>query len=330
MRIDLFLKRLAPAAVLAALVALAASTGGAAVAAPQATSSACTPAKNVEAIIDDSGSMFDSDPSKFRTQLLNSFANLGSNNGLIFGGVEFGSTGNPLFGPGAIPGVNAAMTASFAQIDADNGGTDYDEAFASGKAHNGAADARIFLTDGLASEPTQHLSPPTKTYVVATGDIAGDPTAQAVLSKIASDTGGPAPFLVVDSSQVQPVAGAITASINCKKPPLTFTKTFTKQGQTVAYAFKPGGSSADILISWGNSTTVLDPFGFSIKGGGAGKSSLASLAAKGKAKLKVKEKKGATFVTVKLKGLKKGKKVKFKVTAKKLGVPTVGTTQVIR
>jgi hypothetical protein len=32
-----------------------------------------------------------------------------------------------------------------------NGGTDYDEAFAAATAHNGSADARIFLTDGLAS-----------------------------------------------------------------------------------------------------------------------------------------------------------------------------------
>jgi hypothetical protein len=64
----------------AAIVAIAVGSGGAA-ASPTAQKSACKQAKNVEAIIDDSGSMFDSDPSKFRTSLLSAFANLGSNNG---------------------------------------------------------------------------------------------------------------------------------------------------------------------------------------------------------------------------------------------------------
>lgn len=336
MRIKLSVARLGVCSALAALIVLVISGGGSAAAGDQSASTsavACKPAKNVEAIIDDSGSMSASDPAKFRLSLLNAFVNIGTNNGLVFGGGEFGSAYNPLFGPGTIPGVITPMQASFVQVDSDNGGTDYQEAFAGATAHNGAADARIFLTDGLATPPTSHLAPRVKTYVIALGaDFASDPDAQALLGQIAADTGGPAPFLVVDPSQIQAVAGAITAAINCKKPPLTFTNLFDKQGEQVGYAFKPDGKSADILISWGNPTTLLDPAGFSIQGGrgGGASSSLATLAKKGKAKIKVKEKKGATFVTVKLKGLKKGKKVKFKVKAKKLSAPTVGTTQIIR
>jgi hypothetical protein len=337
MKLSLFLKRLSPAAVLVALVALTVG-GGAAAAAPEAgTAAACKPAKNVEAIIDDSGSMSSEDPAKFRTALLSAFANIGTNSGLVFGGIEFGTSPNTLFGPATIPGVNTAMEASFAQVDADNGTTDYQEAFAAGVAHNGAADARVFLTDGNPdSYPTSHLSPRVKTYVIGIGDFAASAGGNAVLSQLAAETGGPAPFLIVDSSQVQPVAGAITAAINCKKPPLTFVKTFTKQGQQVTYAFKPQGKTADVLVTWGNAATSLDPIAFSAQGGG--KSAAASVVAwtagkkgkKGRAKVKVKKKSGATFVTVKLKGLKKGKKIKFKVKAKRLTTATVGTTQVIR
>lgn len=314
------------AALVGILAALTAGGAPASSATPAAAS--CTKATNVEAIIDDSGSMSFSDPDKFRTKLLDAFTALGSNNGRIFGGVEFGSAANVLFGPATIPGVIVPMDASFVQVDADNGGTDFDLAFSAGNAHNGTADARIFLTDGLADPPTSHKSPPTKTYVVALGDISSDPTAQSTLSQIASDTGGPAPFLVSDASQLQPVAGAITAGLDCKAPPVTFTHTFNRQGESVGYGFKPSGKSADILVSWGNGTTSLDAIGFGVAGGGH--ASVARVSKAHRKGLKARKKKGLTFVTVHLKGLKKGKKVKFKVKAKKLASSTIGTTQVIR
>jgi hypothetical protein len=171
--------------------------------------------------------------------------------------------------------------------------------------------------------------------VVGLGTIVTDPQAQQVLTQIASDTGGPPPFLVNDASQVQAVAAAITAGVNCKALPLTFTKRFKKKGQLITYAFKPKGKSAEILISWDNIGDSIDPLGFLVKLGGGKKSasasSLATLAKKKKAKVKVKKKRGETFVTVRLKKLKKKRKIKFKVKAKKLPTgPTTVTTQIIR
>lgn len=323
-----------PLAVLTAIVALAAAPA----ASQAANTPNCVPATNIQAIIDDSGSMSGEDPNKFRTALLDAFANLSQNNGTILGGIEFGTSPNVLFAPGTIPGIIPAMQASFLQVDANNGGTDYQEAFASATALNGTADARIFLTDGAPdSYPTTHLSPKVKTYVVGIGDFAASAGGNSVLTQIAAETGGPLPFLVQDSSQVQPVAAGISAAINCKTPPLTFTKTFTKAGEQVTYAFKPEGSTADILISWNTSSSVLDPTQFTVASGGKkgkkGSASLATLLKKGKAKVKRvrgTEKKGATFATVSLRGLKKGKKVKFKVKAATLVIPTIGTTQIIK
>ena len=104
----------------------------------------------------------------------------------------------------------------------------------------------------------------------------------------------------------------------------------------MTYAFKPEGNTADILISWNSATTVLDPTQFTVASGGGGAkkgASLATLLKKGKAKVKrVKgtEKKGTTFATVSLTKLKKGKKIKFKVKAAQLSIPTIGTTQIIK
>ncbi len=323
-----------PLAVLVAFVGLAAVPA----ASQAAATPNCTPATNIEAIIDDSGSMSSEDPGKFRTALLNAFANLSQNNGKILGGIEFGTSPNTLFAPGTIPGIIPAMQASFAQVDANNGSTDYQEAFAAATAQNATADARIFLTDGAPDAyPTNHLSPKIKTYVVGIGDFAASASGNTVLTQIAAETGGPLPFLIQDSSQVQPIAGAISAAINCKTPPQTFTKTFTRSGEQVIYAFKPEGSTADILVSWNNTSSLIDPGAFTFAapttGGGKKSTSLATLLKKGKAKVKrVKgtEKKGATFATVSLKGLKKGKKIKFTVEGKSVFVPTIVTTQIIK
>jgi hypothetical protein len=325
MNLDSLFKRLGLAASLAGVFALLAASGGAS-AAPQAKAAACQKATNFEAIIDDSGSMSGSDPSKFRTKLLDVFANIGANNGKILGGVEFGTTANPLFSPAPIPGVIPAMNASFVQVDADNGGTDYDAGFAAGNAQNPNANARIFLSDGLASEPTQHLNPNVKTYVVGLG-LSNNQQALELLTRIASQTGGPPPFLIEEASQLQPVAGAITAAGNCKKL-VTFTDTFVRRGQQFGHSFKASGKSADILTTWPNVGTLLDLIKIQAILGGRPLAASAELAQS--ARVKTKKKKGATFTTIRLKGLKKGAKVKFKVKAKALAGTTVGTTQVIR
>jgi hypothetical protein len=301
------------------LAALAA--GGSASAAPEAHAAACQKATNIEAIIDDSGSMFDTDFDKNRTRLLDAFAALQQNNGKILGGVEFGDTADELFAPGAIPGVIPAMDASFAKVDADNGGTDYNAGFTAAKLANPQANGRIFLSDGdhnVGTYNNGHANPPIKTDTVGFGTI--DPT---LLQRIADDTGGTS-FTVDDSSQVPAVAAGITADMNCKRPPIVFVDTFTHQGQAFGHKFKAKGRSADILLTWPDALTSLDIVKFSQPRRKAGKSVAQT------AKVKIRKKRGATFVTVHLKKLKKGKKVRFKVKARTLAGATVGTTSVIR
>jgi hypothetical protein len=313
------LKWLGASPVLAAVVALAVS-GGATASPTASASAACKKASNIEAIIDDSGSMDVTDPSKNRNELINVMNSLNGNVGKQLGAIEFGSTADVLFPPTKIPIAQATLNAAFALVNADNGLTDYQLAFNTGNTANPNADARLFLSDGEPTAgtipPTSQLSPPTKTYTVGFGTT--DP---ALLTQIASQTGGQA-FNLTDSSQVPAVAAGVTAVANCKKPPLVFSKVFTKPGQAKGYSFKPLGATADILVTWpqaiGTAITTINPR-VSVPAGVATS-----------AKVKVKVKKGTSFVTVHLKGLKKGKKAKFKVKAKSLAGPTTVTTQVIR
>ena len=328
MHLDSRLKAAAgTAAAVGLLAALAA--GGPASASPgaDASAAACTPSKDVEAIIDDSGSMSGSDPSNFRAKLMSAYLDLGGNQGKQLGAVKF-SSGNPaasvLFAPQPIgPTTVAGMKNAFSTQLVNSGGTDYDAGFTLGNEQNPNATSRIFLSDGAPSTDSNlQRTPPTKTYVVGLG-VGSSSSAVQELNEIATDTGGPPPLFIEDAGQLQAAAGAITAGQNCKQL-VTFQDQFSNQGQTFGHGFKAVGKSADILTSWPVIGTTLDIIKVSQAGqGGGGKVASA-------AKVKVIKKKGTTFTTLHLKGLQKGKKVKFKVKATKLAAPTAGTTQVIK
>jgi hypothetical protein len=310
------MKIVAGIAALAGVLTVLAAGGGAA-AAPVTKAAACKKATNIEAIIDDSASMDFTDPGKFRTTLLDAFAALQQNQGKTLGGVEFGDTADLLFPPASIPGVVPAMDGSFPLVNADNGSTDYNLAFSTAATANPQADGRIFLSDGehnVGDYTNGHVG--VKTDTVGFGTI--DPT---LLARIASDTGGRF-FQVDDASQVPAVAAGITADMNCKAPPVVFTDTFTHQGQQFTHQFKPRGRSADLLLTWPNSASALDILKFSQPKAGKSVAQVAGV--------KSTKKKGSTFVTVHLKKLKRGSKVKFRVKARALSGSTVGTTSVIR
>jgi hypothetical protein len=317
MRLDSRFRKLAALLPLAGLIAALAGTGSA----PAASSSAagCTPSKNVEAIIDDSGSMNGSDPSNFRAKLMSAYIGLGGNQGKTLGAVKFSSDASVLFGPQAINGgTRSLMEGAFNTLLINEGGTDYDAGFTLGNSQNPGATSRIFLSDGaLGTDTDLHRTPPTKTYVVGLG-VGSDTSAVTELTQIASETGGPPPLFVEDAGQLQAAAGIITAGQNCKKL-VTYTDQVNKTGDAFKHGFKAQSKVADILTSWGAIGDVID---IALAGPGTKKASIS--------KVRIKKTKGLTFVSARVKGLKKGQKVKFKVQGKKVITPTTATTQVIR
>src|SRR5437588_2610004 len=93
----------------------------------------CQRATNIEAIIDDSGSMSVTDSNRLRVQGLDLLINTLSP-GTLLGAVEFGSAfsgpaADTVFKPEAVGPNAAAMKADLDQkIHADNGATDYNAA----------------------------------------------------------------------------------------------------------------------------------------------------------------------------------------------------------
>jgi hypothetical protein len=301
---------------------------GEAAAAPSA-SAACTKATDIEAIIDDSGSMAITDPNRLRVQAMDLLINsLDSSTSL--GSVEFGGSifedepsADTVFPPEPVGPNAAAMKSSLDQkIDADNGTTDYNAAFAQSDADNPGADARIFLTDGghdVGTYNNGHLVHRVPTYVIGFSSGTSAAEDQARLQQIAADTGGRY-FPLPDSSALQAIMEDIEAVLTCQTQPRQFTD-LLKQGQSKRHSIAIGAATKaiQIALTW---TSPLDKFKISgLKL--VNKGHLLAIAArrgKGKkpGKLKVKRTVGSTYTVLKISNLHKGQ-LSFAVKAVKVG-----------
>ena len=290
-------------AVLIALTATAAS----------ASAASCVVRKNVEAIIDDSGSMSGTDSDRLRVQGLNLIMNTPGNENKLLGAVEFGTDANTVFDPGPIGANRTAFSQALDQkIQADNGSTDYNAAFSLAKAHNPNADGRLFLTDGGhngdAYANGHQGGPPTNT--VGLGFIAGDDETR--LKTIASETGG-IYRKAADDSELQAAMNDVNARINCQPIPVRFTDVFAKSGKTKTrrLTIPKGIRSVAFTLSWVKSADKFDIGRFRIY---RGKKLVAIAKAR---RLKVRKRRGATFVTVKVSRVVRGK-MRFRLKASKI------------
>jgi hypothetical protein len=299
---------------------------------PSAAQAACTPKSNIEAIVDDSGSMSYNDPSDLRVSALDLFIDTQGNEKRTLGAVEFGTDANPLFGPGPIgPNAAAYKAALKAALVEDGGGTDYNDAFALAGSHNPTATGRIFLTDGEHTDITPYADghrggPPV--YVIGLGAGSAGGPSDELLKRIATETGG-LYRRADDASQLQAAMFDLNSVIACQAPPKRFVDAFSRVGQTQSHSVKIPSriDTAQFAVSWGNSADAFSIGAFRVVRHGK----LVARGAKVR-RLKVSRRNGATFTTVRVKGLRAGKLV-FRVRAKRLsapGTPVSLTTQVTR
>jgi hypothetical protein len=311
---------------LAVVTALSLSGGNA-----QGAIVGCTPATNIEAIIDDSGSMSGSDSNELRRTGLEIFIKADVNKARTLGAVEFGSDAATVFAPLNIGANKGTMVNALAAlIDANNGGTDYDSGFIKAFQDNRTANARIFLTDGAnnGTYNNTHRNGP-RTYVVGLGIGApgSDPDANR-LQQIANETKG-FYFPGVTAATLQPTFNAIISAISCVAAPQAFTsRLFTAAGQTSGATARLARSTkkADLVLNWAQPT---NNFSFSaVQALGRKNKVLADLKGRGKRKkLRVNKDSGATFRSLTVRKPKGTRKLRFKVRANRVTTPEVTLTQ---
>ena len=288
-----------------------------------AAAASCVPANNIEAIIDDSGSMSSSDPDSNRAEAIKILISKSGNAKKTLGAVEFGTEGystppepgaTTLFAPQVVGPAEAAMKAALdAGLKADHGATDYNVAFALAATDNPTAAARIFITDGGHNNGDYmngHAGGP-PTYVLGMGIGAASATNKdaARLQQIANETGG-VYYPNVDSGNVNATINQVDAAINCQAISKTFTDQFKKVGQAKVKSLPISASSksVDLVFSWKSPLDLFTISNISLK-----PKKGASITVS-KKRLKIKRSAGKTYLNVHVGGLKKGK-LKFKLKA---------------
>ncbi|HET7121271.1 MAG TPA: VWA domain-containing protein [Solirubrobacterales bacterium] len=282
----------------------------------------CAPATNIEAIVDDSGSMSFTDPDRLRVQgmnlLIDTLPTATTLGAIEFGGDPFGETppADVIFNPEPIgPNAKAMRSALDKVINADNGTTDYNAAFATADAANPGAQARIFLTDGGHDEGTYneaHLAHRVPTYVIGLGLY--DPGDKARLKKIAGDTGGQV-FEVKEAGDMPAVMNRVGAALTCQTPPRQFTDQL-EAGQSKLHGVTVGASTKvlQIALTWSSPGDRFKVTGLQLVAHGH----VVAAARPKVRKLGVKRSTGATFTVLKVSKLRRGT-LRFKVKAAKVG-----------
>ncbi|HXS47500.1 MAG TPA: VWA domain-containing protein [Solirubrobacterales bacterium] len=286
----------------------------------------CVRANNIEAIVDDSGSMSITDEGRLRVQAMNLLIGTLSPKAQL-GAVEFGSgfgetpAAETLFPPELVgPNASAMRTALDQKIKADNGATDYNGAFAKADADNPKADARVFLTDGghiVGTYNEAHLGHKVPTYVIGFGTGISSSTDEQRLKKIASDTGGKY-FPVGEASDLQAVMNSVGAALTCQTPPRQFTDVLAS-GQSKLHSVTVGAATKtlQITLTWSSPLDKFKVLGLRLTGQN-GVLAVASRKTRPPGKLSVTKTTSATFTILKVSKLKKGT-LRFKVKAAKVG-----------
>jgi von Willebrand factor type A domain len=282
-----------------------------------ASAQSCVPRKNMEAIIDDSGSMGGTDSNKLRVQGLKLIMSTPGNENKLLGAVEFGSDANSVFDPGAIGANRTAFGQALDQrVQADNGGTNYNAGFELAKTHNPNADSRLFLTDGGHNEgdyANGHQGGP-PTHAIGLGFIVGDDETR--LKTIAAQTGG-IYRKASDDSELQAAMNDVNARINCLPTPARYTDFFRRTGATKTrrLTIARGIRSAQFTLSWVNAADRFDIGRFRIY---RGKRLVGMARAR---RLRTTKRRGSTFVTVKLSRLVRGR-LRYRLRATRVSTNT--------
>ena len=229
----------------------------------------CVAARNVEFLIDDSGSMLDTDPQLLRRTAAEYLISKPRNEGEVLGAYEFGSEGNPVFAPQVIaprgPGSNQPGLFELLRqrVGGDNGGTNYNAAFDGVASDNPGAQARIFLTDGEHNEGDYidgHRDGP-PTYVIGLGIGRRGEAAQR-LQRIATDTGGRY-YPGVTAQNLQPVLNRIDSRLNCDLSLDSDVDILTKDEPTdsTEAELDDDAYSYDVGVMWGDDSDHVVPEG---------------------------------------------------------------------
>lgn len=284
----------------------------------------CTARNNVSMLIDDSGSMGETDPNKLRSHALDLFLTKPGSQNRTVGAVEFGESAGRLFAPAIVSAGAGVMRAGLPLLlddgfDNDGNRTNYNAAFDASATNSPQADARVFLTDGEHNEGLYedgHLGGP-PTFVIGLGiGPAGQGSPEAdLLARIAFETGGayfplirkPGDSAAKQLQRLQSVVNEVDARLACDNVPRQVQQTLSRKrpaGRQITTPFLQG-NAIEIVPTWANPAVDVDIQSIcartsrgTVIADALGRKRIRKRSRKRRAKLDITVNEGATFDTV--------------------------------
>jgi hypothetical protein len=251
------------------------------------------------------------DPNQLRRDAIDLLVTKPRNVGKVVGTTEFGTTANAIFEPQQIlergTGSNQPrlLGALRQYINADNGGTNYNVAFATAAEDNPSAQARIFITDGghlAGAYLDAHVGGP-PTFVIGIGIRETEPFGRRLL-RIAEDTKGRA-FLDAKDEDVVRIMNTIDSALNCDVDIDTDEDVLTEDDPIEEQEVEliADANTCDLNVSWGDDDDQIEPQEIAFLSGGD-----VVGAAQGKTLRRVIRRPGRTFSVgrIKVQGQRRG------------------------
>ncbi|MDQ3630918.1 MAG: FG-GAP-like repeat-containing protein, partial [Actinomycetota bacterium] len=299
----------------------------------------CKAATAVELIIDDSGSMSDTDPDSLRSDAVRLLLAKPRNIGRTFGAVEFGQLGGELFPPQVVadPARDRAQRGELFSVlaktvRADNGGTDYNAGFAAASSALSDADARIFLTDGehnVGPYGNGHRGGP-RTFVVGL-TVGRKGVGGQRLVRIAKETKATY-YPSLSRKSLQPIVNEIDSRLNCDVDLDLFVDKLEAEevGDPNEVELDEDTQSVELAVSWDDAKDTVTPGDLDLLGASGKRLATVSARAQRKALLArgagvrlsdgmtLRGTRTPTFYTLRLTGVKRYSSMRVRTATRKV------------
>jgi len=194
---------------------------------PARTTAGCDPIRDVELVVDDSGSLGSSDHFELRRAAIEQLLSKPRDAPVRFGAIEIGRTAAEIFAPLAVESTGLGEGAELAtlrgliaeRIRNDAGATDFAAGLLAAVRHNPRAGAIVLVTDATEPAPATPLAVPDgrPVYVLELrGPKPGARPAEPALVELARATRG-GYFAAVDPVSLPAALGAVEAGLRCEQ-----------------------------------------------------------------------------------------------------------------
>lgn len=191
---------------------------------PPRDAAGCPATRDIELVVDDSGSLRNSDPQNLRRAAIEQMLSKPRDTPIRLGAIEIGRTATEVFAPLSIEATGLGQGVELEtlrglldeRIRNDAGATDFTAGLIAAAVHNPLAGALVIITDATEPAPAAPLPHPGRPVYVLQVPARTTPRTKPALLALARATGGTY-FEGVDAVSLPAALGVVEADLRCEQ-----------------------------------------------------------------------------------------------------------------